>query len=185
MTTATGVAPLNSQGRRLPFSVALGFAVAATSAFGGAPPVYAWTITPTRPELVAVSPSSVLLTQGGAAVPQQAEFGNFRVPGRRTIAELRTASGLTTDQIGRLLGVSRRSVHNWINGNAMAAQHEERVSRLLALVQVLPGATPTERRSALLDSSRGESLFHRLLAERQEDAQIRVPAVSPSERIAL
>ncbi|NLH70958.1 MAG: helix-turn-helix transcriptional regulator [Brooklawnia sp.] len=101
------------------------------------------------------------------------------------ISELRTLTGLTTEQVGRLFGVSRRSVHNWINGNPMSPQHEERAAKLLAIVQALPGPTAAERRGALLDSSRGTSLFHQLVAARAESARLQVPGVSARERIEL
>lgn len=32
------------------------------------------------------------------------------------VVELKNESGLTADQLGRALGVSRRSIHNWANG---------------------------------------------------------------------
>jgi DNA-binding transcriptional regulator YiaG len=101
------------------------------------------------------------------------------------IAEIRALVGLTTDQVGRLFGVSRRSVHNWINGNAMAPQHEERAAKVLSIVQALPGSTPVERRSALFDSSRGTSLFHQLVATRDEAEPLQVAGVSARERIGL
>ncbi|WP_353706964.1 helix-turn-helix transcriptional regulator [Cellulosimicrobium sp. ES-005] len=101
------------------------------------------------------------------------------------IAEIRALVGLTTDQVGRLFGVSRRSVHNWINGNAMAPHHEERAAAILAIVQALPGSTPEERRYALLDSSSGASLFHQLIATRGEAVRLQVAGVSAKERIGL
>lgn len=105
--------------------------------------------------------------------------------GAQRIAELRALTGLTTDQVGRLFGVSRRSVHNWINGSAMAPQHEERAAKILSIARVLPGTTPAERRTALLDSSRGTSLFHQLVGFRAQDARLQVPGLSARERIEL
>lgn len=185
MTTATGVEAVRLEGRRAPLSVALGFAVAATSALGGAAPAYAWTTTPARLEAAPVIRSSAFLVQTTAGAGQPVDARSLHgSSGAQAISELRAASGLTTHQVARLVGVSRRSIHNWINGNAIAAQHEERLSRLLAVVQALPGRTPAERRSALLDSSGGESLFHRLLAERGEQARTYFAPVGNSERIA-
>ncbi len=186
MTTETGVEPVPLEARRVPFSVALGFAVAATTAFGGAAPAYAWTTTPARYEAAPYVRSSAFPDQTSAGLGRRVDEEALRAAsGAQAITELRAVSGLTTEQVARLLGVTRRSVHNWINGNTMAAQHEERLSRLLALVQALPGATPAERRSALFDSSGGESLFHRLLGERGELARTHFPPVSTSDRIAL
>ena len=122
--------------------------------------------------------SGVLKTDGSVASGVAASLS-------QRIAEIRALAGLTTDQVGRLFGVSRRSVHNWINGSAMAPQHEERAAAVLAIVQALPGATPEERRSALLDSSRGASLFHQLIATRSEAERLQVAGVSARERIGL
>lgn len=104
----------------------------------------------------------------------------------RTIAErvesLRSTSGLTTDQVARLMGVSRRSVHNWLAGGPMTRANEERLSRLLEVTQGVAG-TPSERRAELLDSSGGRSLFHRLLDEQVEWATIHSSPITPRERI--
>lgn len=88
------------------------------------------------------------------------------------VAELKVSSGLTADQLGRLLGVSRRTIHNWAAGAAITPAREERVRTLNELVFSLPGNDPDERRTLLLDSSAGPSLF-RQFAE----------AGTPKERI--
>lgn len=101
------------------------------------------------------------------------------------ISELRERSGLTIDQLGRLFGVSRRSVHNWINGKSMAPQHEERASLVLGIINTLPGTTPQERRAHLLASREGKSIFHALLAQLHENATLQVSALNPRELIQL
>jgi|GEM_PF-5232109 transcriptional regulator with XRE-family HTH domain len=105
-------------------------------------------------------------------------------PGER-IAQLRALTGLTAEQLGRLFGVSRRSIHNWINGSPMVAHHEERAAKLLEIVQSLPGRSPEQRRAELLDSSKGTSLFHRLVAESSKEQRLQVAALTVQERIAL
>ena len=47
------------------------------------------------------------------------------------IAELRRRSGLTWDELARLFGVARCSVHVWVSGKALNAANEERLGRLL------------------------------------------------------
>lgn len=101
------------------------------------------------------------------------------------VMQLREISGLTIDQIGRLFGVSRRSVHNWINGKTMAPRHEERLSAVLKIVKALPGSTPREKRSLLLAAREGGSVFQKLLSARIEDATIQVAAIKPSELLQL
>lgn len=102
------------------------------------------------------------------------------------VRELRALSGLTTDQIARLIGVSRRSVHNWISGLPMSIQHQERLSQLLGAVQSIPNvSTPEERRSVLLSARNGTSMFHRLLDELPSAEQIVFSPLSTSEKLAL
>lgn len=80
-----------------------------------------------------------------------------------SISALRELSGLTTAQLGRLFGVSRRSIHNWIAGATMSAANAERLSELIRVVSAV-GSSPAERRQKLLDSSKGMSIFHTLVA---------------------
>jgi transcriptional regulator with XRE-family HTH domain len=85
---------------------------------------------------------------------------------------LRDVSGLTAAQLGRLFGVSRRSIDNWMAGSPMAAHHEARLSALQAALIAIPAATPEERRAVLFDSSDGLSLFQRLVDEVPQGAAI-------------
>lgn len=188
MTSTSGATLVRrDRSSRAPFAVAFGFALATSSVVGATLPAFPFTATsvpqlaqgPTRdPSAPADQTTSGLPTVGGRANSSTASLA-------QRIAELRALTGLTTDQVGRLFGVSRRSVHNWINGNAMAPQHEERAAQILSIVRVLPGNTPAERRAALLDSSRGTSLFHELVGSRGEGARLQVAGVSARERIEL
>lgn len=186
--TSTSGATLERRlrGKGAPFVIAFGCALVTSSAVGAALPTYPWTTTSLRQEV---------LTQDLVALPDQTSSGLPKVNGApangaaaslaQRIAEIRALVGLTTDQVGRLFGVSRRSVYNWINGNAMAPQHEERAAKILSIVRTLPGSTPVERRSALLDSSRGTSLFHQLIATRVEAEPLQVAGATAKERIGL
>ena len=87
-----------------------------------------------------------------------------------TVDDLRDYCGLTASQIGRLFGVSRRSINNWISGNSMAPRHEERLSQIQQIMLSLLGRTPDERRAELLASSTGPSIFQQLVDEVVEDA---------------
>lgn len=100
------------------------------------------------------------------------------------VANLKTASGLTTDQLGRLLGVSRRSIHNWAAGTAIAPAHEERLRDLELLVFSLPADSPDERRKLLLDSSNGPSMFKQFAAKADAPQRIRFD-VPVEERLGL
>lgn len=98
------------------------------------------------------------------------------------VGELRTLSNLTADQIGRLFGVSRRSVQNWISGAPMASGHEERLAQLTTLI-LNSGSSPEERRLKLLNSNNGESLFHQLVRDRERGALVYPVAVSARHQL--
>lgn len=100
------------------------------------------------------------------------------------VAELKTDSGLTADQLGRLLGVSRRSIHNWAAGSPIAPSHEERVRELSDLVFDLDVKSPEERRNLMLDSSAGPSIFRQFAETGTRNQQIRFD-VPVTERFGL
>jgi len=102
-----------------------------------------------------------------------------------SVARLRAESGLTTDQIARLMGVSRRAVHKWLNGGSMAAVHEERLHTIIGIVNGLPGDTPHQRRAALLEATPGPSVFASLLMSAPEPARILAPGLGVRDRISL
>ena len=66
------------------------------------------------------------------------------------IGELRRLSGLTWDQLARVFGVSRRSLHFWASGKAMTASNEEHLQRVLAVVRKIDRGAADTNRSALL-----------------------------------
>ncbi|MBP2374086.1 helix-turn-helix domain-containing protein [Paeniglutamicibacter psychrophenolicus] len=180
MTTTTP--PLTTQKVSVPFVLAFGAALAVSSALSPTAPVSDWTVLWVNNASIGM-PDQAMETSTGQSTTTQPVASSLTPA--ENISKLRVLSGLTADQVGRLLGVSRRSVQNWVAGNAMAAQHEEHVSRLLSVVQALPGSTAEERRSALLDSSNGESLFHKLLAQRAEASRVQGRPLSVGERISL
>lgn len=118
---------------------------------------------------------------GGAATPVVFEVLQA-VEAGGTVSDLRAISGLTANQIGRLFGVSRRSVQNWVAGMSMAEQHQRRLDGLIDQIRRL-GATPEERRQALLKSSGGRSKFAQLAAEVQRDAVIQATALSARQQL--
>src|SRR5712691_12681030 len=66
------------------------------------------------------------------------------------ILELRRRSGLTWDQLARLFGITRRSLHFWASGKPLTPAHEERLHRLLATVRRLDRGSAHENRTLLL-----------------------------------
>jgi len=67
-----------------------------------------------------------------------------------TLLELRRLSGLTWDQLARLFGITRRSLHFWASGKPLTPAHEERLSRLLATVRRLDRGSAHANRTRLL-----------------------------------
>lgn len=163
-----------------------------TSAYGLAVSV-AWLLMPAS-GAVAVQSHEYLSHTGTktpivVAQPVSHSASTTAVPGgvqstRDRVEQLRTLSGLTTDQVARLMGVSRRSVHNWLGGGPMAAGNEERLAQLLDVMHRIPGSAQ-DRRARLLDSSAGRSLFHRLLDEHSEPATIQGSPLTIRDRMAL
>lgn len=96
---------------------------------------------------------------------------------------LKDESGLTADQIGKMLGVTRRSVHNWAAGAAIAAKHQVRLEQLHNLVFGLTAATPDERRDLLLDSVTGPSLYRQFAESTARAVRVQYP-VPAIERFA-
>lgn len=72
---------------------------------------------------------------------------------------LHRESGLTWDQIARLFGVSRRTVHLWANGGSMNSRHFSILSEVTKIVRGLPVATPQARRELLLVPGQDRSLY--------------------------
>jgi transcriptional regulator with XRE-family HTH domain len=66
------------------------------------------------------------------------------------LLELRRLSGLTWDQLARLFGITRRSLHFWASGKPLTLAHEERLQRLLATVRQLDRGSAHANRTLLL-----------------------------------
>lgn len=83
----------------------------------------------------------------GAAGPEEAAAAPTAA---QLLKSVRETSGLTWDQIARALGVSRRAIHHWTNGDRMSAHNIEQLVALNALVTSVPGDDPDSKRAALL-----------------------------------
>jgi hypothetical protein len=115
-----------------------------------------------------------LLDPGSVAVPDQIELVRW----------VHDASGLTWDQVGRLLGVSRRSVHMWANGGRINATNAEALNALAALIQATPPGTPDQRRAFLLaPRSGGRSALDEFRAARAGGHEMNASTFKPDELI--
>ena len=125
---------------------------AAGLCFGGS-----WDEVKARLESEASTSSQGLLIRGIDSDPHPKPVVASRV------RQLKEDSGLTWDQLRRLLGVSRRAVHMWAGGGQINAKNEERLALLEQIVAALGGRTPADRRSRLLSpSGTGRSVFQEL-----------------------
>lgn len=87
--------------------------------------------------------------------------GSQRIP----VVEFRKLSGLTWEQMARLFGVSRRTLHLWASGRPMLPAHEEEVARVLATLKRIDRGSATANRSALVSITSGNEIAMDLLAE--------------------
>ena len=97
--------------------------------------------------------------------------GHEPVATRKAISELRRISGLTWQQLGQLLGVSRRSVHYWASGKPLNAGNQERLMRVLDIVRAAYRGSARGTRAALLDAGEGTTTLDMLAAQRFDDAR--------------
>jgi transcriptional regulator with XRE-family HTH domain len=100
------------------------------------------------------------------------DIGDFiALPSQQELLEgVRDRAGLTWEQVSRLLGVSRRSVHKWLRGEKMASSNEERLHQLNELVAMADAGNGFSTRSRLLDSTNGLSAFDLFRSGRTAEA---------------
>ena len=82
------------------------------------------------------------------------------------IRDVKEATGLTWGQFADLFGVSRRSVHLWVGGGNISADHIARFEMIRAKISRLGTLTPIETRAALFTlGANGVSPYAELVAE--------------------
>ena len=110
------------------------------------------------------------------------------------LMELRRLSGLTWEQLAHLCGASRRSLHFWASGKPLSPAHEERLSRLLAVMRRLDRGAAADNRNTLLEPVDGGGLLIDLLAAGRLDEALAIagegrgrtrPALTPLSRTAI
>ena len=68
----------------------------------------------------------------------------------RRIGDAKRLSGLTWDELSRVMTTTRRTLHLWANGRPISSTNEARLSRLVGALQVISCGTGRETRQALL-----------------------------------
>jgi transcriptional regulator with XRE-family HTH domain len=88
---------------------------------------------------------------------------SVRLP-QQAVNELRKLSGLTWEQLANLFDVSRRSVHFWASGQPLAVAHEEKLNRILDVVQYISLGSASLNRSLLMGLGKDGRSYLELLA---------------------
>lgn len=69
---------------------------------------------------------------------------------RDAIFELRRVTGLTWDELAKLLSVTRRSLHLWANGHPINAPNEMRLRDMVSAMRTIDRGTARENRALLM-----------------------------------
>lgn len=104
------------------------------------------------------------------------------------IREIKELSGLTAEQVGKIFGVSRRSVQNWIRGNKMSSANAEYAALVLAQLEAIPAESPMQRREKVLhvdieDGYAKPSLFEQFVRNRPKAQLLQYPAKTVVESL--
>lgn len=103
----------------------------------------------------------------------------------RAISELRRTSALTWEQLGKLFGVSRRSVHFWASGKQMNVAHEQRLFEILDIVRQADRGEARRNRAALLAVTDGKAAVDLLAAGEFAEARARLGRHEARGRLEL
>ena len=120
--------------------------------------------------------------------PIREEVSTSEAPGEEPqttgspIMELRRLTGFTWDQLARLFGVARRSLHFWASGKPLNAANEERLGRLLAAIRLIDRGSSSKNRALLLRDHRGAIPFD-LLTEERFDEAVELVGQGPGRRM--
>jgi DNA-binding transcriptional regulator YiaG len=102
------------------------------------------------------------------------------------VNEIRKLSGLTWEQLAKILNVSRRSLHFWASGKPLSLFNEELLRRLLGTIQYINRGSMSENRSLLLHPVHDSSIpLDLLIAGKYEEIKQLLGAGRASEKPKL
>jgi hypothetical protein len=91
---------------------------------------------------------------------------------QETLNELKQLSGLTWEQLAKVLNVSRRSLHFWASGKPISSFNEEHLRPLLATIRYIDRGSPDINRGALLQPQQGSTIpLDLLIAGKNEEVK--------------
>ena len=83
----------------------------------------------------------------------------------KSVRTLRERSGLSWSELAALLGVSRRTVHNWANGSAITSRHSRMLALVTKLVNKIDAGSPASTRARILaPAADGVTLYSQIVA---------------------
>jgi hypothetical protein len=92
-----------------------------------------------------------------ASLPTFAPGADSEAPAEATAArrlgDAKRLSGLTWDELSRVMDTTRRTLHLWANGRAISSANEGRLGRLVGVLKVISRSTGRETRQVLLTPS--------------------------------
>lgn len=92
---------------------------------------------------------------------------------QQSVTEIRRRSSLTWDQLARVFGVGRRSVHFWARGARPSGENAERIGAVLRIVREIDTGDADRTRAVLLDpSTHGRSIFELLCEGHDTEAAL-------------
>ncbi len=87
-----------------------------------------------------------------------------------TIRALHDRSGLTWDELAKVIGVSRRALHHWARGGRLNAYNAERLHHVYEVIRDLDTGDPGQTRQLLImPREAAPSIFQEVLRERVSD----------------
>ena len=129
---------------------------------------------PILPKVTVASPQSRIVTR----VPEQmGSSGN-------AILEVRRLSGLTWDELAKVFGVTRRTLHHWANGKPLMSQNEQHLHRVLGVIRHIDrGQASHNRRLLFAVGPDGQMNLDLLKTEHFDEMIARIGAGKAERRV--
>lgn len=93
-----------------------------------------------------------------------------RTTGQELVDDIHQRSGLTLEEIAELVGTSRRTIHNWRNGERVNSRNERILRDLADVIRKIDAGDPKATRQRLLQREDGRISPYALLEEQRYDA---------------
>jgi transcriptional regulator with XRE-family HTH domain len=122
------------------------------------------------------------LKSGTVEVSKTPESVNFS----HAIQHAHDTSGLTWDEIAQLVGVSRRTIHNWLHGSKVTASNAKTLARVCSALERESKGDPIATRAHLLAPRlNGMSPYARALARHLDNEKKYIDYFNPSQRVSV